>query len=170
MNCYVSGIVGLGMLFASYSTMSISKQEKNRLLNVFPPELDRIYIKISNERRNIYFQGCSAVKSITIGNNFTISGLAFLENCFENQNVELVIGYNYTGYPIYIPQKIFNVNKYGDIKHTLLYDQNKCMISYDEFNDDSDIVVLHCGHVLSLESLNQLIKIQKFCPLCRQPI
>jgi len=57
MNCYVSGIVGLGMLFASYSTMSISKQEKNRLLNVFPPELDKIYIKISNERRNIYFQG-----------------------------------------------------------------------------------------------------------------
>lgn len=119
---------------------------------------------------NNCFQGCNGVKSITIGDNFTISGLAFLENCFENQNVELVIGHNYTGYPIYIPQKIFHVNKYGDIKHTLLYDQNKCMISYDEFNDDSDIVVLHCGHVLSLESLNQLIKIQRFCPLCRQQI
>ena len=57
MNCYVSGIIGLGMLFASYSTMSISEREKNRLLDVFPPELDKIYIKISNERRNIYFQG-----------------------------------------------------------------------------------------------------------------
>jgi hypothetical protein len=57
MNCYLSGIIGLGMLFASYSTMSISKQEKNRLLNIFPSELDNIYIKISNERRNIYFQG-----------------------------------------------------------------------------------------------------------------
>ncbi len=116
------------------------------------------------------FQDCSGVKSITIGNNFTISGLAFLENHCDNQNIELVIGHNYTGYPIYIPPKIFNVNKYGDIKHTLLYDQNKCMISYEVFNDDSDIVVLHCGHVLSLESLNEWIKIQKFCPLCRQPI
>ena len=57
MNCYLSGIIGLGMLFASYSTMSISKQEKNRLIDIFPPELDKIYIKISNERRNIYFQG-----------------------------------------------------------------------------------------------------------------
>ena len=60
---------------------------------------------------NNCFQGCSAIKSITIGDNFRITGLNFLEDCFENQNVELVIGYNYTGYPIYIPQKIFNVNK-----------------------------------------------------------
>ena len=57
MNCYFSGIIGLGMLAASYSTMSISKIEKNRLMDIFPPELDNIYIKISNERRNIYFQG-----------------------------------------------------------------------------------------------------------------
>jgi hypothetical protein len=57
MNCYLSGIIGIGMLFASYSTMSISKREKNRLMDIFPPELDNIYIKISNERRNIYFQG-----------------------------------------------------------------------------------------------------------------
>jgi hypothetical protein len=57
MNCYVSGMLGLGMLFASYSTMSISDQEKNKLLDLFPPNLDKIYIKITNERRNIYFQG-----------------------------------------------------------------------------------------------------------------
>ena len=57
MNCYVSGMVGLGMLFASYSTMSISDQEKKKLLDIFPPNLDKIYIQITNERRNIYFQG-----------------------------------------------------------------------------------------------------------------
>ncbi len=57
MNCYLSGIIGLGMLAASYSTMTISKIEKNRLMDIFPPELDDIYIKISNERRNIYLQG-----------------------------------------------------------------------------------------------------------------
>lgn len=57
MNCYLSGMIGIGMVVASYSTMSISEQEKNRLLEIFPANLDRIYIKITNERRNIYFQG-----------------------------------------------------------------------------------------------------------------
>lgn len=57
MNCYTSGIVGLGMLFATYSTVSISDNEEKRLLDIFPPELDKIYIKISKERANIYFQG-----------------------------------------------------------------------------------------------------------------
>lgn len=119
---------------------------------------------------NYCFQGCSAINSITIGDNFKITGLNFLEDCFANQNVELFIGHNYEGHPIYIPQKIFNVLKYGDIKDTLLYKTNQCMISYEEFNDDSEVVILQCGHVLSLESLNQLIKIQKICPLCRQRI
>lgn len=33
-----------------------------------------------------------------------------------------------------------------------------------------EVVILKCGHVLSLESLNEWIKIQKICPLCRQRI
>jgi len=57
MNCYTSGILGLGMLFATYSTVSISNQEEKKLLEIFPPELDKIYIKIAGERANIYFQG-----------------------------------------------------------------------------------------------------------------
>jgi carbonic anhydrase/acetyltransferase-like protein (isoleucine patch superfamily) len=119
---------------------------------------------------NYCFQGCSAIKSITIGDNFRISGLNFLEDCFENQNVELFIGHNYVGHPIYIPQQIFHVKKYSEIKDTLQYKTDKCIISHEEFNDDSEVVVLNCGHVLSLEALNQLIKIQKLCPLCRQGI
>jgi uncharacterized protein YacL len=57
MNCYTSGILGLGMLFATYSTVSISNQEEKKLLEIFPPELDKIYLQIANERANIYFQG-----------------------------------------------------------------------------------------------------------------
>ena len=117
---------------------------------------------------NHCFQGCSAVKSITIGDNFRITGLNFLEDCFTNQNVELVIGHNYVGHPIYIPQQIFHVKKYGEIKDTLQYKTDKCIITHEEFNDESEVVVLQCGHVLSLEALNELIKIQKLCPLCRQ--
>jgi carbonic anhydrase/acetyltransferase-like protein (isoleucine patch superfamily) len=119
---------------------------------------------------NNCFKGCNSVKSITIGDNFRITGLNFLDDCFENQNVELVIGHNYVGHPIYIPQKIINVLQYGDIKDALLYKTDKCMISHEEFNDNSEVVVLQCGHVLSLESLNKWIKIQKICPLCRQSI
>ena len=119
---------------------------------------------------NYCFQGCNGIKSITIGDNFRITGLNFLEDCFANQHVELFIGYNYVGHPIYIPQQIFHVKKYSDIKDTLLYKTDKCMISHEEFNDDTEVVVLQCGHVLSLESLNKWIKIQKCCPLCRQSI
>ena len=57
MNCFTSGMIGLGMLFATYSTVSISDKEEKKLLNIFPPELDKIYIKIAKERANIYFQG-----------------------------------------------------------------------------------------------------------------
>ena len=119
---------------------------------------------------NYCFKDCYNIKSITIGDNFTISGRNFFEDCFSNQNMEIVIGHNYVGYPIYIPQKIFSVKKYGEIKDTIKYKTNKCMISHDEFDDNSEVVVLQCGHVLSIESLNELIKIQKICPLCRQRI
>jgi hypothetical protein len=119
---------------------------------------------------NYCFQGCNGIKSITIGDNFTISGLNFLEECFMNQNVELFIGHNYVGYPIYIPQQIFHVKKYADIKGNLLYEANKCMISHDEFEDDSEVVVLICGHVYFYHSINEWIKIQKICPTCRKKI
>jgi len=135
------------------------------------PSLERIIIGDNVVVSGNYcFQGCSTIKSITIGDNFIITGLNFLEDCFTNQNVELFIGLNYVGHPIYIPQQIFHVKKYGEIKDTLQYKTDKCIITHEEFNDESEVVVLHCGHVLSLEALNQLIKIQKICPLCRQKI
>lgn len=119
---------------------------------------------------NYCFQRCNSIKFIAIGDNFTISGLNFLEECFMNQNLELIIGHNYVGHPIYIPQQIFNVIKYAEIKDNLLYEANKCMISCDDFEDDSEVVVLICGHVFFYHSINEWIKIQKFCPTCRKKI
>jgi carbonic anhydrase/acetyltransferase-like protein (isoleucine patch superfamily) len=119
---------------------------------------------------NYCFQGCNGLKSITIGDNFTISGLNFLEECFMNQNVELIIGHNYIGHSIYIPQQIFYVKKYAEIKDNLIYEANKCMISCDDFEDDSEVVVLICGHVFFYHSINEWIKIQKICPTCRKKI
>jgi NDP-sugar pyrophosphorylase family protein len=114
--------------------------------------------------------GCSGIRSVTIGNNVTISGLNFLEGCFVNQNVELTIGSGYVGYPINIPMPILRIEKFADIKDRLRYEAKKCAISMEKFQNESDVVVLECGHVFLLESLQQWLEIRKFCPTCRQKI
>lgn len=57
MNCYVSGMIGIGMLAATFSCMTVSEEQHNRLRQKFSPELDATYTKIVKERRNLYFQG-----------------------------------------------------------------------------------------------------------------
>ena len=135
------------------------------------PRLERIVIG-----NNVVIQGskcfyeCSGVKSITIGNNVTISGLKFLEGCFLNQNVELTIGSGYMGYPIHIPMPILRIVKFSDIKDTLRFEAKKCAISMEKFHDDSDVVILQCGHVFLLEGLQHWLEIRISCPTCRQKI
>jgi carbonic anhydrase/acetyltransferase-like protein (isoleucine patch superfamily) len=134
-------------------------------------QLERIVIG-----NNVVIQGsqcfheCSGIKSITIGNNVTISGLKFMEGCFTNQNVEMTIGSGYIGYPIHIPIPILPIKKYADIKDTLRYKTKKCVISLDKFQDNSDVIILRCGHVFLFEPLQQWLEIRKFCPSCRQMI
>lgn len=136
-------------------------------------QLERIVIG-----NNVVIQGsqcffeCTGVRSVTIGDNVTISGLKFMEGCFVNQNVEMIIGSGYMGYPIHIPMPmpILHVSKFEDVKDTLRFETKKCAISMENFEDDSDVVVLGCGHVFMLHHLQQWLQIQKFCPTCRQKI
>jgi NDP-sugar pyrophosphorylase family protein len=134
-------------------------------------QLERIVIG-----NNVVIQGsqcfyeCSGLKSITIGDNVTISGLKFLEGCFVNQNVEMIIGSGYVGHPINIPMPILHIEKFADIKNRLRYETKKCGISLEKFQNESDVIVLRCGHVFLLEPLQQWIGIRKFCPSCRQKI
>jgi hypothetical protein len=116
------------------------------------------------------FYECSGLRSVTIGDNVTISGLKFLEGCFMNQNVELTIGRGYVGYPIHIPMSILHIKKFADVKEKLRFEAKKCLISMEKFQDDSDVIVLGCGHVFMLDYLQQWLKIRKFCPTCRQKI
>jgi uncharacterized protein YacL len=60
MNCYTSGLLGIGMLGATFATMTTSEDEHDKLRNVLSDDLDKIYNKIVVERRNIYFQGLIA--------------------------------------------------------------------------------------------------------------
>lgn len=137
------------------------------------PQLQRIVIGNNVViTGNQCFYECSGIRSVIIGDNVTISGLKFMEGCFVNQNVELTIGQGYIGYPIYIPMPmpILHINKFTDVKDTLRYEAIECMISHERFEDDSDVIVLSCGHVFLLNSLQQWLGIQRFCPTCRQKI
>jgi len=135
------------------------------------PRLERIFIgnNVEIQGSNCFYE-CSGVRSITIGDNVTISGLKFMEGCFDSQNVELTIGLNYVGYPIHIPMPILYVNKFADIKSDLRFEAIECAISMEKFDDDSDVIVLECGHVFLLDPLQKWIEIQKICPSCKKRI
>jgi uncharacterized protein YacL len=57
MNCYLSGILGIAMLGASISTMTVTEEQHNLLRNTFTEDLDKIYGDIVIERRNHYVIG-----------------------------------------------------------------------------------------------------------------
>ena len=57
MNCFAAGMLGIAMLGASVSTMTVSEEQHNMLRKTFSDELDEIYGNIVIERRNHYIQG-----------------------------------------------------------------------------------------------------------------
>jgi len=65
---------------------------------------------------------------------------------------------------------ILYVNKFADIKSDLHFEAIECMISQEKFDDESDVVVLSCGHVFLLDPLQKWIEIQKNCPTCKNGI
>jgi hypothetical protein len=68
-----------------------------------------------------------------------------------------------------IPGVIYG--KYVDLKGTLQFGQGSeggtCGISLEEFKEDSDIVVLPCGHAYIEKSFHEWISRQKICPTCK---
>jgi len=85
MNCLGAGILGIAMLGASASTMSVSEEQHNFLRKTFSDELDEIYGNIVIERRNHYIQGIllGAILSylvlnlVKVGNRFYKMSLFF---------------------------------------------------------------------------------------------
>ena len=57
MNCLTSGVLGVGMLAATFATLTISTEQQNNLKKVLPDDLDKVYDKIIKERRDHYVQG-----------------------------------------------------------------------------------------------------------------
>ncbi len=87
MNCYLSGILGVAMLGASVSTMTVTEEQHNKLRKLFSDELDEIFEKIVIERRNQYIQGILLGAAIA----FCISSLAKITNRFHKMSLFVLI-------------------------------------------------------------------------------
>ena len=57
MSCTLSALVGIGMLGAAVSTMTVSKEQHDLLKETLSDELDQVYDSIAIERRNHYLMG-----------------------------------------------------------------------------------------------------------------
>ena len=61
--------------------------------------------------------------------------------------------------------------KFSELKSSLRFELGEsgatCGISFEEFQEDSDIVVLPCGHAYLEEAFHQWILKRKICPTCR---
>ncbi len=76
MDCYESGLLGIGLLGAGIYTSFVPKNEINKLRNILSGEAVDAYQKISNERFNQYLQG--------LGLGFLVM---LLVNHFYGQNI-----------------------------------------------------------------------------------
>jgi hypothetical protein len=57
MNCNVSALLGLAMLGGTFSTLSVSQNQYNKLISLLSPDLVKKYKDITNMRRDHYIQG-----------------------------------------------------------------------------------------------------------------
>jgi len=87
MNCYISGIIGIGLLTASFATMTISKEQTDYLKSILSEDIANKYISIIKERRNLYFQGLF----IGLIFAFILMRLVKLSNTFHRITFSLAI-------------------------------------------------------------------------------
>jgi len=116
--------------------------------------------KISGRRT---FSGCTQLEEVIFEGDTEVVPDAF-QNC---PNLER---------KIFLRRKIpgFQYGKYSDLKGTLQFNQGQsgatCGITLEDFLEDSDIVVLPCGHAYFEEAFNEWFSRQIFCPTCKVAI
>jgi hypothetical protein len=119
--------------------------------------LTRLRIPASvNKIEEDAFSGCTNLEKVIFEN---IDGIEIHERAFQNCPK---LARRYPG---------FRYGKYSELKGILKFEQGSeggiCGISLEEFQDDSDIVVLPCGHAYLEEAFNMWILRQKICPTCK---
>jgi hypothetical protein len=102
------------------------------------------------------FSGCTNLKKVIFDN---IAGISIAERAFQNCPL---LARRYPG---------FRYGKYSELKETLQFGQGSeggtCGITLEVFQDDSDIVVLPCGHAYLEEAFNEWILKREICPTCK---
>ena len=113
--------------------------------------------KISGKRT---FSGCTQLEEVVFEGDTEVVPDAF-QNCPNLARILFLRKKNLG----------FQYGKYSDLKGTLQFDQGEsgasCGISLEDFLEDSDIVVLPCGHAYIEESFNEWISRRKICPTCK---
>ena len=121
--------------------------------------LTRLRIPASvNEIEEEVFSGCTNLEEVVFEN---IDGIEIHARAFQNC----------PKFARRHKHPDFRYGKYSELKGILQFGQGSeggtCGISLEEFQDDSDIVVLPCGHAYIEEAFNQWFSMQKICPTCK---
>jgi hypothetical protein len=108
------------------------------------------------------FNGCINLEEIIYDN---IDGIEIHESAF--QNCPLLA----RRYPLAKRYPGFRYGKYSELKGILQFGQDSeggiCGISLEEFQDDSDIIVLPCGHAYFEVAFHEWFSKQNICATCR---
>jgi hypothetical protein len=105
------------------------------------------------------FRTCTQLEQVTFEGPIILAAGAF-ENCprlvrriyLQTRYVDCIYG------------------KYSELKESIRFEKIECGISLEEFEDDSNIVILRCGHAYFEESFHEWAKRQRICPACKQRI
>jgi hypothetical protein len=105
------------------------------------------------------FSGCTQLEEVIFEGNTEVDPNAFL-NCPRLEK------------SIFLRKRLpgFRYGKYSELKASLVESQREsgtCGISLEDFLEDSDIVVLPCGHAYFEEAFHQWILIREICPTCK---
>lgn len=115
-----------------------------------------------NEIETDAFSGCTNLEEVVFENP---AGISIHERAFQNCPRLARLPRR----PKRNPD--FRYGKYSDLKGTLQFGQGSeggtCGISLEEFQEDSDIVVLPCKHAYLEEEFNEWILRRKICPTCK---
>ena len=115
-----------------------------------------------NEIETDAFSGCTNLEEVVFENP---AGISIHERAFQNCPRLARLPRRPKRNPGFL------YSKYSELKAILQFGQGSeggtCGISLEEFQDDSDIVVLPCGHAYMEEAFNMWILRQKICPSCK---